>query len=50
MLDHFSEYKTVSTPFPDFLDREVKDLLQNGWQLYGTPYEVGSHYCQAMVR
>ena len=50
------DYKTVnSANGPDDLDRQVKELLQNEWELHGNQYAINAcngftYVCQPMVK
>jgi hypothetical protein len=44
------EYKTATGTTPDQLDKEVNELLDQGYQIYGDPYSTGELLVsQAMV-
>lgn len=45
------DYKTVAGYSEEELDQNVKELIAQGWQPYGSPYEDSSEtYLQAMVK
>jgi len=44
------EYKTVEGENPAHLDRQVKDLISEGYQPYGNPYTANKQVCQAMIK
>lgn len=48
------EYKLVESAEPSKLDKEVSELLSNGWQLYGPPAvsvcTAGASFIQAVVK
>jgi len=51
----FKQYKTVCDCFPDTLDKKVTELLQQGWVLWGMPYNAENRggmrcACQALIK
>lgn len=44
------EYWTVSETDVDDFSREVTSLINMGYQPYGSPYALGVHFCQALVK
>lgn len=49
------KYMTVSEPDPKPLDETVNKYLNEGWELYGTPYAYRSstgysYFCQALFK
>ncbi len=45
------QYRVVNTPRQDRLEHQVTDLLNEGWELYGTPTQAPSGgYLQAMIK
>ena len=43
------KYKTVSAENTQGLDTKVNALLNQGWQLAGPPYVMGTTPCQPMI-
>ena len=43
-------YKTVEGENPAHLDRQIKDLIGEGYQPYGNPYTANKQVCQAMIK
>ena len=46
----YNEYKTIKRLNSADLDRDVNKLLQDGWELFGTPYVHDTFLVQAMVK
>jgi len=44
------KYKIICEKKAVSLEKEVQELLNNGWYLHGTLVIMGSHMCQAMVK
>ena len=44
------EYRIFKKNYIDDLQSEVMKHIADGWYLYGSPFNDGLNYCQAMVR
>jgi len=44
------EYKTVGMNNVCYLDREINKLLNDGWELYGSPYSTSDYKYQALIK
>ena len=45
-----SEYRTVTATDATLLDKKVNDLIQRGFEPYGSPYVYDNFRNQAMVK
>lgn len=49
----FWEYEVVSFPYPEpnnFFKETINTMLNSRWQIHGTPFVMGDHLCQVLVR
>ena len=44
------EYKLCAAQTADDLNRQVNELLRDGWALYGNPFTSNGTYCQAVTK
>lgn len=44
------EYKLVYDDRSMSFAKDINNLLEEGWTLYGSPFSMHHHYCQALTR
>jgi hypothetical protein len=43
------KYKTLESSIASFLDDQVSQHLELGWELHGNPYYTGIRYVQVVI-